>query len=238
MGLECEAVEMVAAQPSRSRVATTKVDARLEARMRVSALASVVTGRGKVGVRVIGLGAKTAALVADADIGGVGACLDLLLPVVGGRELPVPAGISAVEIVDDDELITVEFMIAEVRIRRELNELLALLLAGQADAGALQPRVIYDTFAAYGRAGQRRGRLEELSLTGLVIRMPERVPYGMPLRVEVPSYRTTSVLPIEGRVQGQQLSPDGGYRTALSFGEMTTPTRRALAELLADLMCR
>ncbi|MDB4964972.1 MAG: hypothetical protein JWN44_661 [Myxococcales bacterium] len=215
-----------------------RAEARREPRLEVSTLASVVGPTGLQLVHLVGLSAKSAEVVAPTYVGSIGDCLDLLLPVVGGRELVVPAGIVSTGPDGDRERVALEFMIAEVHVRHELNELLALLLAGRPDAVTLLPRVIYDTVAVYGPAGQRRGHLEELSLTGLAIRTTERLAHGFVMTVAVPAYRTAATLMLEGRVDGQQLSPDGGYRTVLSFGAMSAQQRRELGALLADLMCR
>lgn len=207
-------------------------------RLAVSAITRARTADGERAVRIVGLSARTALLVAPEPLGWAGQCIDVDVPTVGGRDLSVMAGIAQSEHCKEGHVITVEFVIIDAEVRRQLNELLALLLAGEPDADARQPRVVYDVVVAFGPTGARQAHLQEISLTGLSMRVAERIAHDMILDVAVPALRGDASIAVRGRVTGQRLSAEGGYITALDFEPLDGTRRHELSTLVADLMCR
>jgi hypothetical protein len=206
-------------------------------RIGVSAITRARTPHGERTVRIVGLSSRTALLVAAEPLGWVGQCVDLDVPIVGGRDLSVMAGIERAERCRDGWTVTVEFVVIEGDTRRQLNELLALLLAGDLDDAGEKASVVYDAVVGYGPAASRRAHLQELSLAGLAMRVPERMPHELVVDVAVPTLRGT-VLALRGRVTGQRLSAEGGYITTVDFEPLDGAQRHALGALVADLMCR
>lgn len=207
-------------------------------RVKVCANTRALTGDGERAVRLVGLSARTALLFAPEPVGAVGKCIDLFLPVIGGREIRLTAGIDSVERVLEGQAVTVTFIIADPELRRELHALLALLLAGDDGNGKKQPSQLYDVAVTYGPKGNLRGQLEEISPGGLSMRVAERLAHDLRVDVTVPPLRDGEPLELRGRVTGQRLSREGGYHTALVFDSVDHRTRVALSALLADLMCR
>jgi hypothetical protein len=207
-------------------------------RIEVSAITRARTPDGERAVRIVGLSARTALLVAAEPLGWAGQCVELDVPTVGGRDLSVMAGIARSERCRDGHAVTVELVVADSVVRRQLNELLALLLAGEPDSDARQPRVVYDVVVAYGPTGARQAHLQEISLAGLSMRVAERIAHDVPLEVIIPTLRGGAPVPLRGRVTGQRLSAEGGYITALDLEPLDGTRRHALGALVADLMCR
>ncbi|MCU1278829.1 MAG: hypothetical protein JWM53_2375 [bacterium] len=196
------------------------------------------TPHGERVVRIVGISAHTALMVSAEPLGWVGQCIELDVPIVGGRDLPVLGGIVETERVRDGHVTTVEFVVVDPAVRARLNELLALLLAHEPDADARQPRVVYDVAVTYGPTGQRRAHLHEVSLTGLSMRLAERMAHDFVVDVTLPTLRSGVTIELRGRVTGQRLSAEGGYVTALDFEPLDGSRRHALGVLIADLMCR
>jgi hypothetical protein len=219
--------------PSPSRPAQ-----RRDRRIEVSAITRARTGDGERAVRIVGLSARTALLYAPEPIGWPGQTIDIDVPVLGGHDLSVMAGIARSERCRDGQAITVEFMIVDAEVRQKLNELLALLLAGEPDADGRQPRVVYDCLVAYGPTGAGRAHLQEISLAGLAMRAHERMPHDLVVDVTVPTLRGGAPIALTGRVTGQRLSAEGGYITTLDFEPLDGTRRQGLGTLVADLMCR
>ncbi|MCU1281769.1 MAG: hypothetical protein JWM53_5315 [bacterium] len=208
-----------------------------ERRVQVAAVSCVRTPHGARAVRIVGLSARTALVLSTEPLGWPGQCVELDVPVVGGRDLAVLAGIVRAERVSDGHATAVEFVVVDAEVRRQLNDLLALLLAHEPEADVRQPRVVYDVAVAYGPTGQRRAHLQEVSLTGLSMRVAERMAHDLVVDVTLPSLRGTEIA-VRGRVTGQRLSAEGGYVTALDFEPLDGARRNALGVLLADLLCR
>ena len=179
-------------------------------RVAVSAISRVITPTHTRVVRILGVSATTALVVARDPLGRVGQVVELFLPVVGNRELRITAGVVSADDVDPGHAVLLHFMVADVATRRQLNELIALLLAGDGDAARKQPRVIYDVQIRYGARGERVGHLEELSPGDLTMRALERIPNGAPIRLTIPGLVENAQLALEGRVTGQSLSREGG----------------------------
>ena len=207
-------------------------------RIRVTAPARVRTADGERAVTVVALSARSALMLADAPLGGVGRTVDLLLPGLGGAELEITAGIERVDEVREGAAVTVQFMIADPALRRALGDLLALLLAGDGGGTRRHPRVIYDVRVRIGSDAERLGRLEEISLSGACVRVGSRLAKDDLLILRVPLMRSGNSLRLIGRVVDQRLSPDGGHRTGVAFDALDDQTRSELGELLADLMSR
>jgi len=206
-------------------------------RIGVSAITRARTADGERTVRIVGLSARTALLVATESLGFTGQCVDLDVPVVGGRDLSVMGGIARSERCKDGWAVTVEFVVVEGDVRRQLNELLALLLAGDLDDAAQKERVVYDVVVGYGPTSSQRGHLQEISLSGLSMRVHERMAHDFVVAVAVPSLRGP-MIGLRGRVTGQRLSAEDGYITAVDFEPLDGTRRHALGALVADLMCR
>ncbi len=231
--------------PARYEPATTlapatarAVERRGDRRIAVSAITSARTPSGERTVRIVGLSAKTALLLSPEPLARPGQTIDLDVPVIGGQELVVMAGVIKDEPTRDGVATAVEFVIVEAEVRRQLNELLALLLAGEPDADARRPRVVYDTWVAYGPTGGQRAHLQEVSLTGLTMRVSQRMAHGLVLDVTLPPFRAGAPIALRGRVTGQRLSAEGGYVTTLDFEPLDGARRYAVGALIADLMCR
>ena len=207
-------------------------------RISVSAISRVMTRTHTRVVRIVGLSATTALVVSPEGLGHVGDVVELFLPVVGNRELRVTAGVVSADEVKQGQAVLLHLMIAEASLRRQLNELIALLLAGDGDAARKQPSVIYDVQVRYGARAERVGHLEALSPSDLSLRVVERIPNGAPLRLSIPGLDGGAVVVVEGQVTGQSLSREGGYHTAIALVGLTDERRRALSALIADLMCR
>lgn len=211
---------------------------RRDRRIKVSAITRVETADGERAVRVVGLSARSVLLYAPDAVGEVGQCVELYLPILGGRELRVMAGIVSGERVKEGYVVTAELMVADVESRRQLAELLALLLPGAEEDDGGPVAVVYDVAVPYGPTGQTRGRLQELSVAGLSMRVEERIAFETVLPVTIPPWSEGAALELRARVVGQQLSPEGGYSTKLVFEGLDGDQRRALGALIAELMCR
>jgi hypothetical protein len=207
-------------------------------RLAVSAISRVVTAAHTRTVRIVGVSATTALVLSPRLLGHVGQCIDLFLPVLGNRELRLTAGIASVERAGRGHAVVLHFMIAELAIRQQLNELVALLLAGESNSARHQPRVIYDVPVRYGPRAERIGHLEDLSPADLAMRVHERLPNTAPIRVTIPAFNGNADLALAGRVVGQRLAPEGGYHTSVVFESLDDTRRRSLSALIADLMCR
>jgi PilZ domain-containing protein len=207
-------------------------------RVKVCATTRVTTDMGDRIVRLVGLSANTALLFVPEPVGAVGHCVDLFLPVIGGREIQLTTGIDSVERVLEGYAVTLRFIVAEPATRRELHSLLSLLLAGEETRSHQQPGMFYDVLVCYGPTGSQRANLEEISPTGLSMRVAERFVHELRVDVLVPALRNGPALQLRGRVTGQRLSREGGYHTAVSFDALDHKSRGALSALLADLMCR
>ena len=226
-------------QPARVAIATAARRA-ARSRLEVSAITRARTPDGERTVRIVGLSARTALLVAPEPLGWAGQCIDLDVPTVGGRDLSVMAGIARSEQCKEGHVITVEFVVIDADVRRQLNELLALLLAGEPDADARQPRVVYDVVVAYGPTGARQAHLQEISLSGFSMRIAERIAHDVILDVAVPALRgDATVGAARPRHRPAALGRGRLYHRARPRAAGRNATPRALsARSCADLMCR
>jgi hypothetical protein len=210
---------------------------RREHRVEVAAITRARTPHGERAVRIVGLSSRTALVLSAEPLGWAGQCLELDVPIVGGRDLAVLAGVVRTERTRDAHVTTLEFVVVDRQVRRQLNDLLALLLAHEPSTDARQPRVVYDVVVTYGPTGQRRAHLQEISLTGLSMRAAERLAHDLVVEVALPALRGGTIL-LRGHVAGQRLSAEGGYVTTVSFEPLDGTRRNELGALLADLMCR
>jgi hypothetical protein len=159
------------------------------------------------------------------------------VPVLGGRDLSVLGGIARSERCPEGHATTLEFVVADVEVRRQLGDLLALLLAGDPEGHGPTPRLVYDVTVSYGSTA-RRGHLQEISLTGLSVRVHERMAHDFVIELLVPTLRGDASVALSGRVTGQRLSAEGGYITAVELDALDRAGRAALGVLISDLMCR
>ena len=210
----------------------------LDHRIRVHTPTRVRTADGERPVTVVALSARSALLLADAPLGHPGRTLDLLLPGIGGGELEITAGIERIEHVKEGQAVAVQFMLAEPALRRALNELLAVLLAGDGGGSRRHPRVIYDVRVRIGSDAEKLGLLEEISLSGCSVRVGSRLERDEPIIMRVPVLSEGNGLRILGRVVAQRPAKDGGFHTGVAFDGLDERTRTGLGRLLADLMCR
>jgi hypothetical protein len=195
----------------------------------------VRTETGERAVRVVALSAKTALLYSPDSIGAAGHCVDLLLPSVA-REIEVLVGIERVENVFEGYATTVRFIVADGELRRSLNELLTLLLAGSGGGARKHPRILYEATLAVGQYGH--GMLEELSLNGLSMRIARQLAEDVELTIAIPHILHRPPVVLLGRVTNQRPSPEQGYHTGVAFHPLSAEQRMALSALLADLMSR
>ena len=208
-------------------------------RIRVSTQTHVLSDEGKHDVTVVALSARSALIFAGRELGVPGGVIELILPSLAGRELRITAGIEKSERVKEGAAVTVHFIVADQELRRALNELLALLLAGTGGGSRKHPRVIYDVRVRVdGDTASDRARLEEISLSGGCIVTKLHLGPSAPLVVHVPLLNGGSALRLGARVVEQKAEPDGGYRTGIAFDTLEGDARLALGRLLADLMCR
>ncbi len=208
-------------------------------RIRVSTRTHVQTDEGKHEVTVVALSARSALLFCGRELGVAGGVIDLILPSLAGRELRVTAGIEKSERIKEGAAVTVHFIVADQELRRALNELLALLLAGTGGGSRKHPRVIYDVRVRVDSdTASDRARLEEISLSGGCIVTKLQLGPRAPIVVHVPPLSGGSALRLSARVVEQKHEPDGGYRTGIAFDTLEGDARLALGRLLADLMCR
>jgi hypothetical protein len=204
-------------------------------RIKVSITTRVRTEAGERAVRVVALSAKTALLYSPESVGAVGQCVDLLLTGIE-REFEVRAGIERVESVFEGYASTVRFIVTDAEQRRRLNELLTLLLAGSGGGARKHPRILYEASLAVGQYGQ--GMLEELSLSGLSMRIPRQLANDAELTIAIPHILHRAPVLVAGRVTNQRPSPDGSYHTGVAFHPLSAERRMALSALLVDLMWR
>jgi hypothetical protein len=204
-------------------------------RIRVTTPTRVRTADGERAVTVVALSARSALVLADAPLGEIGRTIDLVLPGIGGEELEITAGIERVERVREGAAVAVQFMIADPPLRRAIADLLALLLSG--DGGGARS-VFYDVRVRIGAEAEKRGRLEEISLSGASVRVGTVLQEGAPLILRVPMMRDGASLRVLGRVVAQRPAADGGHHTGVAFDDLDERTRLELGRLLADLMCR
>jgi PilZ domain len=212
-------------------------------RIRVSTKTHVQTDEGKHDVTVVALSARSALLFCGREIGVAGGVVDLILPSLAGRDLRVTAGIEKSERIKEGAAVTVHFIVADQELRKALNELLALLLAGTGGGSRKHPRVIYDVRVRVdGGTAEApisdRARLEEISLSGGCIVTKALLGPSAPIVVHVPLLNGGSALRLGARVVEQKPEPDGGFRTGIAFDTLEGEPRLALGRLLADLMCR
>jgi hypothetical protein len=209
----------------------------LDHRIKVLITTRVRTELGERAVKLVAISAKTALVFAPESIGIVGHCVDLFLPAVG-HDIEVLSGIERVDQVVEGYAATIRFIVADTEVRNSLNELLALLLAGDGGGSRKHPRILYDTPVTLGEGKLGRGRLEEISLSGMSVRVRDRLHNDTVLSVTVPQIRQRPPLVLVGRVVNQRLSAEGGYHTGIAFDTLGIDDRIALSALLADLMSR
>lgn len=189
-------------------------------------------------VTVVGLSARTALLLSPTELAPVGKTIGLFLPTVKGAEIELLCGVDGTDQLAEGWVVAVTFIVIEQAVRNALNDLMALLLAGSGGGQRKHPRIIYDVTVKHGPALTLAGKLEEISLGGVSMRVLERMPPGAPARVSVPDYSSQVPLVFEGTVVQQRLSKEGGYHTGVAFGDVDPELRSRLARLLADLLCR
>lgn len=165
-----------------------------------------------------------------------GACVDLFLPTLAGHEIEVLAGIEAVERVKEGVAASSEFIVVEDAVRRALNELMALLLMGDGGGRRAHPRVIYDVMILYGESN-RIARLEELSMSGALMRTYEALPADLPIELSIPHPTTQIAVRVAGRVANVRMRDARSFAIGVAF-EADAVHRSALAQMLADIMAR
>jgi hypothetical protein len=204
-------------------------------RIKVSITTRVQTQAGERAVRIVALSAKTALLYSPESVGAIGHSVNLLLPAIE-REIEVMAGIERVDSVLEGYASTVRFIVADGELRRSLNELLTLLLAGSGGGARQHPRILYEASLALGQYGQ--GMLEELSLNGLSMRIARQLANNAELTIAIPHILHRPPVVLVGRVTNQRSSLEGGYHTGVAFHPLSAEQRMALSALLIDLMSR
>ena len=215
----------------------TELEHRSSRRIKVHTLTRAVTTSGEREVVVLALSARSALVLAKDRLGHSGDTVDLVLPTLGGQELPITAGIERTERLAEGHVYTVEFMMVEQRVRRALDELLALLLGGDGGGTRQHPRIVHDVPVTYGEQGQDRADLEEVSMSGLSMRTHARIAEGSHLEVQIPDARGGVRLNVRGRVVNTRPATVG-FHVGLAFGTLDPDNRTRLAELLSELVRR
>ncbi len=202
-------------------------------RIKVLAEIRLRTTEGERTVTLVALSARGALVLSQRAIGVAGECVDLELPAVGGKTVTVAAGVDKVHKVPEGMVSKVEFMIVEASIRKAVDDLLALLLAGDGGGTRRSPRVKYGVPVLYGELGQHRAKLIEISLNGLAMRAAVGLAGGTPLRVELPD-----ALVLQGTVVNARPSESvaGTFEIGMVFDQLPQSTLIALRTLLSDLV--
>jgi hypothetical protein len=206
-------------------------------RIRVSTTTRALIRDEEREVVVVGVSPRSALFVTTEEAGLTGSTLTLYLPGVD-REIELLAGIERVEKVADGFAVVVAFILVEQTIRRALNDLMALLLAGTGGGARVHPRIVYDAVVKYGPALSRVGRLQEVSSSGACVRIADRLPPDATMQLSIPEFSTNEHIEIAARVVNQRISHEGGYLTGVEFIGVSGLLRARLARLLADLLCR
>lgn len=192
----------------------------------------------EVPVTVVGLSSRDALVLSQEPLAGEGEVLDLLLPTVGGRQLAITSGIGRSQRVETGCATVLDFIVVEQETRSALNDLLRLLLARDGGGERRHPRVVYDVPCRYGQSGQLAARLEDISINGLSLHLPERMAPGTEIKIVIPAYGSDENLTVRGSVIQQRMTKEGGYSTGVNIGPLDFNERAQLARLLADLLCR
>lgn len=193
---------------------------------------------GDVSVTVVGLSSRDALVLSQKPLAGEGGVLELMLPTVGGQQLAITCGIGHSQRVDAGCASVLDFIVVEQETRGALNDLLRLLLARDGGGERKHPRVVYDVPCRYGPGGKLAARLEDISLNGLSVRLPDRLLPGAEIQVILPAYGSDENLTVRGSVIQQRMAKEGGYSTGVTIGPLDFNERAQLARLLADLLCR
>lgn len=212
------------------------LDAHPRRRIKVQTQTRVQTARGEQPVLMVALGAQTALLLAAGPLGKEGEIVEVHLPAVGG-EVVVTSGVEKVDRVAEGYVITVQFIVAEQAVRRALDELLNLLLQGDGGGERRHPRIRHDIPIAYGEMGQLPAQLEEISVSGMSMRVSERMAEGSQLKVSIPDHYGGVRLSVRGRVINSRPSEDGkSCHIGVAFETLEPKTVNDLRELLAELV--
>lgn len=185
---------------------------------------------------IVALSARAALLHCAAELPARGSCIELYLPSLGGSEIEVLAGIDQIEPVREGVAVLVEFIVVEERVRRALNDLMSLLLAGDGGGRRAHPRVIYDVMVRYGDQ-HRIARLEELSMGGALMRTYEALEVNAPVSLSIPHPTTRISIAVSGRVANIRRYDSRSFSVGVAF-EIDATTRASVAAMLAELMAR
>lgn len=210
--------------------------AQLKRRIRVQTQTKVVTARGDHPVLMVAVGAQTALLLAGGPLARQGETLDLHLPGLSG-DVVVTAGVERLDPVAEGMVITVHFIVVEQAVRKQLEELLALLLSGDGGGERRHPRIKHDLPIAYGEMSQHAAQLEEISLAGIGMRAGERLAVGSQVKITIPDARGGVRIAVRGQVVNErQIDGKNEYCIGVAFVKIDEKTRVALGELLAELV--
>ncbi len=209
-------------------------------RIKVSAPARAICGRGELALELVAL-SSTSALLHHADpVGKVGETLELFLPSLSGGEIAVLAGIEQSLKIKEGHVVAVQFMVEDPSTQRALDKLLGLLLAGDGGGRRAHPRVIYNIPIRYGEQGQHAGELAEISVGGLGMRVKERIVPGSQLKVTIPDRNGHAFLSFRGSVSNERQAPEdpSTFEIGVVFNAMTPELKTSLHTLLGDLLRR
>jgi hypothetical protein len=208
----------------------------LKRRIRVQTQTKVVTARSDHPVLMVAIGAQSALLLAGGPLARRGETVDLHLPGLSG-DVIVTAGVERLDPVHEGTVITVNFIVVDQQMRKQLKELLSLLLAGDGGGDRRHPRIKHDLPLAYGEKAQHPAQLEEISLAGIGMRTRERLKVGSQVKVTFPDDRNGARIVMLGQVVNERFIEDKNeYAVGVAFVKVDTKTRAALEELLAGLV--
>jgi hypothetical protein len=201
-------------------------------RIKVQIQTRVVTARGEQPVLMIAIGARSALLLAAGPLTRVGETLDVQLP--GG--LVLTSGVERIDRVEEGFILTVHFMIVEQGMRRALDQVIGDLLSGDGGGERQHPRVRHDIPIAWGENAERPAQLEEISLSGLLMRTASAPGEGASLVISIPDDRGKVRLRLSARVVNQRSAGEGTFHVGVMFISDDAATRSELATMLTELV--
>jgi hypothetical protein len=196
----------------------------------------IKAGREQV-VVLVALSPSSALVQAREPIGEAGDVLELFVPVIGGKELRLTAGVDRAERADDGFVAEVEFMFDDAAERRALDDLVALLLGGTGGGRREHPRVTYGVPVRYGER-DREAELVDVSVSGAQFRAREALAMGALTTLAIPNAGGRGQLTLRCQVRNVRPADAGRFAIGVQFLELTDEQRADIASLLRTLLSR
>ncbi len=206
-------------------------------RIRVDASVRITPQRGdERQVLLVALSSESALLIVDEPLAEIGETLELYLPTLAGKEIPLLGSVDRIERIYEGIVMTVQFMVGEASVRRDVDALLTLLLGG--DGGGLRehPRVSYGMPITLGEP-PFKGELLDLSMGGLSLVTDGPVAVGERLRVRIPHPSGHRHLVLLGLTVSRKPDPKGA-RVGVRFDPLPDDVRAELSAALSELLRR